>query len=121
MPKKLSSNRTFSASERKVFFRKARLIHRQNELDIRLMKRESEESALPGRILIITPRKIGTAPKRNLIRRRLKAIFYEENLPSYSYDLLIYCQKGSTDLPFGYLKSLIVAIFSTLSTGTLQK
>ena len=33
-----------------------------------------------AKILIVTPKKIGSAPVRNLLKRRLKSIFYEEKL-----------------------------------------
>jgi len=115
----LSSDHSFSSFERKRFFQRAHLVHRQRELDIRIRKRFNDESSLPGRLIVVTPRKTGNAPQRNLIRRRLKAIFYEENLASFSYDTLIYCQKGSPKLPFADLKKLLLEIFSTLPTGTL--
>ncbi len=97
--------RNFSPAERKTLFREARLVHRQDELDIRLLK--TENSSPQGRILVVTPKKIGNAPKRNLIRRRLKALFHEEGWDTRPYDLLVYCRKGSAEIPYQELKQII--------------
>jgi ribonuclease P protein component len=100
-----------TASERKKLFKEARLVHRQPELDIRLLKKDKETSPL-GRILVVTPKKIGNAPKRNLIRRRLKSLFHEEGWDQRPYDLLIYCQKGSADLSFQELKQILSSLYT---------
>ena len=80
MPKDIQSIIRLTALERRNLLKSARLVHRQAELDIRSLPRDSDSSRLPGRILIITPRKVGNAPQRNLLRRRLKAIFREEKI-----------------------------------------
>lgn len=110
----------FTGPERTLLLTKARLIHRQPELDIRYRQRDPKSSCLPGRLLVITSRKIGNAVKRNLLRRRLKAIFYEEKLFSYSYDVVIYSRKCSTDLSFQELKSILLQAFSQIPTGAIQ-
>lgn len=103
-----------STTELRILLTKARLLHRQPELDIRYRK----TSRPSGRLLVITPRRIGTAPKRNLIRRRLKALFYEERLFEHGYDVVIYCRKGSTDLSFQQLKEIILNHFPPQATST---
>lgn len=60
-----------------------------------------------GRILVITSRKVGNAPKRNKIRRRLKSIFYQEKLYDLGYDCIIITKKGAVDLSFDQLKDLL--------------
>jgi ribonuclease P protein component len=47
-----------------------------------------------GKILIVIPRRVGKAPERNKIRRRIKAIFYEKQLfkKHVSSILLVYPQ-----------------------------
>lgn len=102
--------RKFTSAERTTLFKEARLVHRQPELDIRLLKKNTEAS-LPGRLLVITPKKVGSAPQRNLIRRRLKSLFYEEGLYKIPADLLIYCKKGSTDLSFAKLKNILHHVY----------
>lgn len=41
-----------------------------------------------GRLLLVIPKKIGTAPQRNKLRRRLKAIFFENKLFSCGKDIV---------------------------------
>jgi ribonuclease P protein component len=64
-----------------------------------------------GRILIITSAKVGNAPERNLIRRRIKSIFYEEKLFEYSVDCAFIAQKKLVDLSFPELKQLILEAY----------
>lgn len=60
-----------------------------------------------GRILIITPKKVGNAPQRNLLRRRFKAIFFEEKLYEGSYDCAVFVSSGALAVPFSTLKELL--------------
>lgn len=66
-----------------------------------------------ARLLIIIPKKYGTAPERNLIRRRLKAIFYEEKLFNLPYDCIIIIKEKSKNLKFSELKEIFVSIIKT--------
>ncbi len=120
MPKDNKSNVRLTAIERRNLLKKARLVHRQAELDIRSLPRDIESSRLPGRILIITPRKVGNAPQRNLLRRRLKAIFREEKIFEKSHDMIIYCRKGAAGLTFQDLKSLLVDICKKLPSSRIK-
>jgi ribonuclease P protein component len=95
----------FTKKEIAHFIRSSRLIINRPELDIRVA-RENTSYAL-GRILIATPKRIGTAPQRNLVRRRLKAIFYQEQLYNYPYVFLVFCKKKSTLLTFTELKTIL--------------
>jgi ribonuclease P protein component len=54
----------------------------------------SEDTTIQGKILIITPRASGKANERNLIRRRVKHIFYTNKLYETSgrWILLVYRQ-----------------------------
>ena len=67
---------SFSSSDRGYLLSHARPLIKSDAFDMRALPTRS----FCGRILVITPKKMGTAPKRNLIRRRLKALFYEEKL-----------------------------------------
>ena len=61
-----------------------------------------------GKLLIVIPAKSGKAPERNLTRRQLKAIFFEEKLykkPTISI-LIIY--KSAMQFSFDELKSFLV-------------
>lgn len=67
-----------------------------------------------GRVLIIASRKVGNAPERNLIRRRIKSIFYEEKLFSLPFDCVVIAQKSIVSLSFEQLKNLILATYSKM-------
>ena len=60
-----------------------------------------------GRILIIIPKKVGSAPLRNRLRRRVKAIFYENQMFELPYDLVIFFKPGSGNLSFQELKDIL--------------
>lgn len=65
-----------------------------------------------GRILVITSRKIGGAPKRNKIRRRLKSIYYEGKLFNFGYDCIVIVRQGSAiNLEFVELKEILNYVF----------
>ncbi len=65
-----------------------------------------------GRILVITSRKTGSAPKRNKVRRRLKSIFYEDKLFSLGYDCVIVVRQNfAINLSFLELKEILNSVF----------
>jgi len=41
-----------------------------------------------GRLLLVVPKKIGSAPERNKLRRRLKSIFYQNQLFNCGKDVI---------------------------------
>lgn len=61
-----------------------------------------------GRILIVTPKKMGNAPERNLMRRRLKSIFYEQKLFESSFDVLVFVTNPALSIPFSALQELLL-------------
>lgn len=60
-----------------------------------------------GKLLVVTPGSIGNAAKRNLIRRRLKAIFHEEKLGTRGYNCIVLVKKPGLTLSFDELKTLL--------------
>jgi ribonuclease P protein component len=70
-----------------------------------------------GRILIVTPRRAGNAPARNLIRRRLKALFYEEKWYESSYDFAFIIRAPATHYSFQQLKELCTGFMTRLNTA----
>lgn len=64
-----------------------------------------------GRVLIITSRKVGNAPERNVLRRRIKSIFYEEKLFDRSCDCAVIVYRKAVFLSFEQLKDLLLTAF----------
>ncbi|MGE0010457.1 MAG: ribonuclease P protein component [Candidatus Babeliales bacterium] len=68
-----------------------------------------------ARLLIITPRACGNAPKRNRIRRRLKSIFYEHKYYEQPFDWIIMVKKEGIELNFDDLKGIMAQALSETS------
>lgn len=111
MPRVARDISLFTKAEIQALLKNSRVIYRHPGLDIRAAK----ASHAFGKILIITPKKMGNAPERNRIRRRLKAIFYEEKLYNYCYDIAIFCKKEANSLSFFQLKAIITDSIKSLS------
>lgn len=97
----------FKKSEITALLKTAQRVLQHPGLDILLARHTKKK----GRILVITPRYIGTAPQRNTIRRRLKAIFYEEKLFNHNRDCIIIIRKNGLTLSFDNLKTLLKQAF----------
>lgn len=83
-------------------------------LDIRLAPK-----FLPSaRLLIVTPRACGNAPKRNRIRRRLKSIFYEQKYYEQPFDWIIMVRKEGIGLDFDELKEIMTKVLHDTITKT---
>lgn len=91
-----------------MLFSRARRIYKSRELDV-LSSPKKKEFA---RLLIITPKKIGNAPQRNMMKRRLRAIFYENLLFNGTNDLVAIVKKEALTLPFENLKATICSCAS---------
>lgn len=61
-----------------------------------------------GRLLVVTPRRLGSSPVRNKIRRRLKAIFYEAGLYKKGFDVIVFVKQEALALSFIELQHIIV-------------
>jgi len=94
----------FKYKEIQQIFKKARYSYSSQALDIKL----SPATANFGKLLIIIPKKVGNAPERNLIKRRLKSIFYENQIYNYLYNFLIYCKPSILQLNYKELKEIML-------------
>ncbi len=65
----------------------------------------------PGSLVVVTPRRIGTAPERNRVRRRLRALFYENGLFAYPYFCVVIVNERGVGLSFGELTRLVVSAY----------
>ena len=86
-------------------FRKARRIYQHEELDISITPHTEELS----KVLIVVPSRVGTAPQRNKIRRRIKSIFYENKLYKEGYHWIFFVKPSATKLTFAQLHAIIIA------------
>jgi len=101
---KISKNiSNFSSQEVKKLFRKAKRVLRHSGLDVLC----SPATLDFGRILVITSKKVGNAPQRNLIRRRIKSLFYEQKLYKKLIDMVIIIKKEGINLSFKQLKDIL--------------
>lgn len=106
MDKKTSLGRAitlFSPAEIKALFLNARTVLKEKGLELR----RATTTHPHGRILIVVPKKVGSAPERNLIRRRIKAIFYQEKLYQQIVDTIIFVSRNATNLSYQELKVLL--------------
>lgn len=65
-----------------------------------------------GKILVVASRKYGNAPQRNLLKRRFKAIFWEEKLYEKRIDLAVIARPAGKTYDFEKLKALLLEIFA---------
>ncbi|MEX0940557.1 MAG: ribonuclease P protein component [Candidatus Babeliales bacterium] len=97
----------FSKPEIQQLFKQARTCLNEQGLEVRLAPQKKEY----GRILVVISRKAGNAVKRNLIRRRLKHIFYQESLFNHGLDCIVLARKEAMNLSFEQLKKLLFKAF----------
>jgi ribonuclease P protein component len=96
----------FSQPEIKALFRLASPFLKVAGLEIRRAPKTLPELA---RILIVIPRTVGTAVERNLLRRRLKNIFYQEKLYQHKFDIVVLTRPGAIQYSFDELTQFLEA------------
>lgn len=60
-----------------------------------------------GRVLLITSRKVGNAPARNLLRRWGRAIFYENKLFELGHDCVVIFKPAAKNLTFHEFQEIL--------------
>lgn len=99
---------TFSKKEVVTLLKKGKRVYKDVGLDI--ISAPATNSF--GRILVITPRKVGNAPARNKIRRRLKALFYQKKLYERLTDVCIIIKKPGITYTSDQLQQLLGHVFT---------
>ena len=107
MPSIVKKISKFTKREIDVIFKSARRVIRNQFCTILIAPRQLDF----GRVLIVASRKVGNAPERNLVRRSIKSIFYEEKLFERTFDCVVIVYKKAVTLPFEQLKDLLLAAF----------
>lgn len=94
-----------------ISIRRSRIFFRNNFFDIRIQPKIKNIA----RILVVTPRKSGTAVARNTFRRRAKALFYENKLYAGDFDWIIFAKSNISQLSFSSLQEVLVTLACKLS------
>jgi ribonuclease P protein component len=100
----------FAPAEVKSIFKRGKRVLKTPTADIIVAPQGLEH----GRILVVTPRRIGKASKRNLIRRRIKALFFEHQYYERGVDCIAIIKKEGIETPFDELKALFATAFTKL-------
>lgn len=108
MPNLSSKISVFTNSQVSEILKKAKRVLKHPGLDI--LCHPSPISLDKGRILVITSAKVGNSVQRNLIRRRIKAIFYEEKLYENKCDYICIIKRPGINLTFEQLKEILLGI-----------
>lgn len=95
----------------RTLFARATRVLRQPGLDVLLAPTTNSI----GRILVVAARRVGNAPERNKVRRRLKSIFHEERLYQQLYDCIVIIKIGGAKLPFKDLKESLLKAYATIN------
>lgn len=93
----------FTKSEIDLLFKHGKAVYKSKEFVILT----APCLALSSRILLITSRKVGNAPERNLLRRRGRAIFYEEKLFELQKHCVVIFKAPAKDLSFDQFKEIL--------------
>ena len=104
----------FSKLEVDSAFKKATLLKKIDGL--KLLRSAMGEAQTHGKLLIITPRAMGKAHLRNLMRRQLKAIYYENKLYTNTTTLILLVYKAATELTFEELKAFLISASQDIKT-----
>lgn len=102
----------FTKREIEHLFKHARRFIKNPALTILLSPRQQDFA----RVLIVTSRKVGNAPQRNLIRRRIKAIFYQEKLFEHPFDCVVISHKDMVNLTSDQLKEYLLQAYKKAHT-----
>lgn len=100
----------FEATEVKTILKRGKRVLKTPSCDI-IMAPKAHEN---GRILVITPKRIGKASQRNKVRRRIKALFFEQKFYERGYDCVAIIKQEGIDTPFDELVSIFKAAFEKL-------
>lgn len=109
MSTKISKNLSkFSKKELDSFFRHATRVFKNQAFTI--LTSPSHDGF--SKILVVVPKKYGNAPARNLIKRRLKNIFWQEKLYEQPNNVAFIIRPDAKKFSFQELKKLCLEVIS---------
>jgi len=120
---------TFSSFEAKKLFENSKTLLRIPGLKL-ITERKSKTEAPQeteqtistepaGKLLIVIPGRVGNSVRRNLIRRRIKSIYYELKLSTFPRKMAIFLYKEAKDLSYDDFLSFFSKIrIPDISSGT---
>lgn len=101
-------------TEISTLFRKARTVERNPVFDIRV----APTASTYGRLLVVIPKKVGSAPYRNLLRRQVKSLFYEHKLFTLGFDWIIFIKTHQNQPSYQDFLKILTATASRLQNGS---
>ncbi len=108
IPRRLSR---FSNREVAALFGSATRIQKTNYWDVLIAPRAYTD----GRLLVATPRVLGTAPERNKIRRQVRTLYRQLHGFKTIYDLIILIKKPALSYSFQELKEHLTNLIDLLA------
>lgn len=99
---------TFTQKEVKQLFKSSRMLFKQDGIEVKQAPAQKPH----GRILIVIPRIVGNAVKRNKLRRRIKNIYIENTYFEQPVDTIIFARYGAADLSYEALEKILAKAFS---------
>lgn len=89
--------------EVKQFFAAAKNVFRSKKCDVRI----APKTRLLGRLLVVVPASVGSAVERNVIKRRVRAVFYENNLRNSLFDWGFFVKPAGKNISYTEIKYVI--------------
>jgi len=98
----------FRFAQKEVSFSFDNILDKKYYRGLKLLKATLSPNHAHGKMLVITPRASGKAHERNLIRRQLKNIYFQEKCYNSNYAWIMIVSGKATKIPFDALKKFLV-------------
>lgn len=104
---------SFTQKDIQELFKNTRLVVTQPPLLVRVGPAQKPV----GRLLVVTPKGVGSAPIRNKLRRRLKSLFYQEKFYALGKDCIVLARSGAGELTYEQLQTLLRNVLNIGTTA----
>ncbi len=117
----ISFRNLFRFSQKEVSFTFDHILDKQYYRGLKLLKSSPPTVDLPhGKLLIITPRAAGKSHERNLIRRQLKNIFFQEQCYLAPFIWIVIVSPKAKTISFDALKKFLVTTTQAHPTPPIE-